>query len=182
MAKLISKTYADALFELAVEENQTVELGQEVQDLLTILKENKEFHRFMNHPKIPKEEKKTALENIFHGRIKEELLGFLITIVDKDRYARIEEILESFITSVKEYNHIGTVYVTTAIELSPQEKEEVEKRMLATTDYRTVECHYQVDVSIIGGMIIRMGDRVVDSSIRTKLNKLERELMAIQLG
>ena len=50
MAKLISKTYADALFELAVEENQTVELGQEVQDLLTILKENKEFHRFMNHP------------------------------------------------------------------------------------------------------------------------------------
>ena len=54
--------------------------------------------------------------------------------------------------------------------------------MLATTDYRTVECHYQVDVSIIGGMIIRMGDRVVDSSIRTKLNKLERELMAIQLG
>ena len=74
------------------------------------------------------------------------------------------------------------MYVTTAVELSPQEKEEVEKRMLATTDYRTVECHYQVDVSIIGGMIIRMGDRVVDSSIRTKLNKLERELMAIQLG
>ena len=182
MAKLISKTYADALFELAVEENQTVELRQEAQSLLTILEENEEFQRFMNHPNIPKEEKKAALENIFRGRIMEELLGFLITIVDKDRYAKIEEILEEFIDSVKEYNHIGTAYVTTAIELSPQEKEEVEKRLLATTDYQTVECHYNVESSIIGGMIIRMGDRVVDSSIRTKLDKLERELLAIQLG
>ena len=65
MAKLISKTYADALFELAIEENQTVSFRQEVESLLQILKDNEEFHKFMNHPKIPKEEKKAALENIF---------------------------------------------------------------------------------------------------------------------
>ena len=68
MAKLISKTYADALFELAIEENQTVSFRQEVESLQQILRDNEEFHKFMNHPKIPKEEKKAALENIFRGR------------------------------------------------------------------------------------------------------------------
>ena len=95
MAKLISKTYADALFELAIEENQTVSFRQEVESLQQILRDNEEFHKFMNHPKIPKEEKKAALENIFRGRIDNELLGFLITIVDKDRYGKIEEILDT---------------------------------------------------------------------------------------
>ena len=182
MAKLISKTYADALFELAVEEKETVSLRQEVETLLEILGENEDFHKFMNHPKIPKEEKKTALENIFRGRIDDELLGFLITIVDKDRYGKVEEILHTFIDEVKEYNHIGTAYVTTAVTLSAQEKEDIEKRLLDTTDYEQIECEYTVDPVLIGGMIIRIGDRVVDSSIRTKLDKMERELMAIQLG
>ena len=53
--------------------------------------------------------------------------------------------------------------------------------LFRSTKYKTIECIYDVDKDLIGGMVIRMGDRVVDSSIRTKLSKLERELMAIQL-
>ena len=53
--------------------------------------------------------------------------------------------------------------------------------MLATTRYKTIECIYDVDQSLIGGMVIKMGDRVVDSSIRTKLGKLQKELLAIQM-
>lgn len=181
MAKLISKTYADALFELAVEENETAAMKEEAQALLAILAENEEFHKFMNHPKIPREEKKAALEHIFDGRINKELLGFLLTIVDKGRYGKVEEILATFIAKVKEYDHIGTAYVTSAVELAPQEKADIEKRLLDTTDYQEIECCYEVDTTLIGGMIIRMGDRVVDSSIRTKLANLERELMALQI-
>ena len=72
-------------------------------------------------------------------------------------------------------------YVTTAIAINEQEKQDIESRLLATTRYKTIECIYQVDSSLIGGMVIKMGDRVVDSSIRTKLDKLQRELLAIQL-
>ena len=135
----------------------------------------------MNHPKIPKEEKLTVMENIFRDRMDKELLGFLVTIVEKDRYAQIEEILEYVIDSIKEYLKIGVAYVTTAIPLQENEKKDIEAKLLATTRYETLECHYKVDKTLIGGMIIRMGDRVVDSSIRTKLGSLERELMAIQI-
>lgn len=181
MAKLISKTYGEALFELAVEENKTGLFLEEVSGLLTVIRENQEFGQFMNHPKIPREEKITVIENTFRDRIDKELLGFLVTIVEKDRYSEIEEILRYVIDSIKEYLKIGVAYVTTAIPLQENEKKDIEAKLLATTKYKTLECHYKVDEVLIGGMLIRMGDRVVDSSIRTKLESLERELMAIQL-
>ena len=135
----------------------------------------------MNHPKIQKEDKLAVVQNVFRDKISREMLGFLVTIVEKDRYTEIEAILEDFVASVKEYNNIGTAYVTTAIAINDQEKQDIESRLLATTRYKTIECIYDVDNSLIGGMVIKMGDRVVDSSIRTKLDKLQRELLAIQL-
>lgn len=181
MAKLISKTYAQALFELAVEENKTALFLEEVTGLLEVLRANAEFRQFMNHPKIPKEEKIQVVKNVFEGKLSKELVGFLVTIIEKDRYTEIEAILLEVIASIKEYNNIGTAYVTTAIALEDREKKEIEKRLLATTKYQTIECSYKIDKDLIGGMVIRMGDRVVDSSIRTKLDKLERQLLAIQL-
>lgn len=181
MAKLVSKTYGEALFELAVEENKTSLYLEEVTGLLAIIQDNKEFQQFMNHPKIPKEDKIQVVENTFKDKMDKALLGFLITIVEKDRYVEIEGILQYVIDSIKEYCRIGTAYVTTAIPLQEKEVKDIEARLLATTTYQKIECHYQVDASLIGGMVIKMGDRVVDSSIRTKLNRLERELMAIQV-
>lgn len=181
MAKLVSRIYAQALFELAVEEEKTSLFMEEALELLEVIRTNEEFSRFMNHPKIPKEEKTGVVRNVFENRISSELTGFLITVIEKDRYSEIEPILKEFITKIKEYNNIGTAYVTTAIALEDQEKNDIETRLLATTGYKTIECFYDVDEGLIGGMVIKMGDRVVDSSIRTKLEKLQRELLAIQL-
>lgn len=181
MAKLVSKTYAQALFELAVEEDKTSAYLEEASGLLEVLRTNAEFGQFMNHPKIQKEDKLEVVQNVFRDKISREMLGFLVTIIEKDRYTEIEAILEDFVASVKEYNNIGTAYVTTAIAINDQEKQDIESRLLATTRYKTIECIYDVDTSLIGGMVIKMGDRVVDSSIRTKLDKLQRELLAIQL-
>ena len=63
----------------------------------------------------------------------------------------------------------------------PYRKEKVEKKLLETTQYETFEMNYVVDESLIGGMVIRIGDRVVDSSIKTKLYNLSRELRNIQV-
>lgn len=181
MAKLVSKTYAQALFELAVEEDKTSAFLEEASGLLEVIRTNAEFGQFMNHPKIQREDKLEVVQNVFRDKISREMLGFLVTIIEKDRYTEIEAILEDFVASVKEYNNIGTAYVTTAIAINEQEKQDIESRLLATTRYKTIECIYDVDKSLIGGMVIKMGDRVVDSSIRTKLDKLQRELLAIQL-
>ncbi|MBO5245688.1 MAG: ATP synthase F1 subunit delta [Eubacterium sp.] len=181
MAKLVSKTYGDALFELAVESNQLDSFLEEAKGVLSILESNAELNRLMNHPKIVKEEKLTTLEKIFKGRIKDELTGLLCMLVEKDHYSETTAVLEYFILQAKEYKHIGTVYVTSAVKLGEIQKSNLLEKLLKTTDYVEFEMHYDVDPSLIGGMIVRIKDRVVDSSIKSKLASLSSELSKIQL-
>ena len=86
MAKLVSKTYGEALFELAVEKNKVDVFMEEITRLKDVLAQNMDFGRFMNHPKILKEEKVEVLRNVLKGRISDELTGFFTLIVTKDRY------------------------------------------------------------------------------------------------
>lgn len=181
MAKLVSKTYGDALFELALEEDKLDLLFEESKNIREVFLNNSELIKLLNHPKIDKDEKIKVMENIFTGRASKDFVGFLTIILKKERQNNIIEILDYFIAVVKEYKKIGVAYVTTAIELSEDKKKSVEERLLATTRYEQFEMHFTIDKSIIGGMIIRIGDRVVDSSISTKLNELSRDLYKIQL-
>lgn len=181
MAKLVSKTYGEALFELAVEEGKEDEFLSEIEVLRKVLCENPDFSKLMNHPKILKEEKLKVLEEIFKGRVSEEILGFLHLVVAKDRYREIDEILDYFTMEAKQLKGIGTACVTTAIELSDAQKKAVEQRLIDTTSFKAMEMHYRVDDNLIGGMVIRIGDRVVDSSVQTKLDKLQRELLTLQV-
>jgi len=121
MAKLISKTYGDALFELAVEEGKIDVLLEEIEQLQKILAENADFGSLMNHPKIIKEEKIEVARNVFAGRISEELLGFLTIIISKYRYKEIDQILDYFVAKVKEYKGIGIATVTTAAPLKEEQ-------------------------------------------------------------
>lgn len=182
MAKLVSKTYGEALFELAMEENKSQLLLEEVQELIQVLEANPDFDKLMKHPGIAKQEKVETMKNVFKGRVCDELVGFLEVVLMKGRYGELPAIFDYFIEKMKEVSKIGIAHVTTAVELTEAQKADVEKRLLETTSYETMEMHFQVDNSIIGGMIIRIKDRVVDSSIRTKIDDLTKQLLQIQLG
>ena len=182
MAKLVSKTYGDALFELALEENKIDTLFEESKVLREVFQKNEELVKLLNHPKINKEEKIQLIENIFGGRASKDMIGFLTIIIKKERQKEITGILDYFISAVKEYKKIGVAYVTTAFELSDEKKKSIVDKLIATTNYKEIEMNYIVDESVIGGMIIRIGDRVVDSSIRTKIDKMSRELMQLHIS
>ena len=82
---------------------------------------------------------------------------------------------------VKEEKKIGIAYVTSALPLTGTQKANIIKRLLDTTKYEEFEMNYSVDKSLIGGVVIRIGDRVVDSSIKTKLYELSKDLRKIQV-
>lgn len=181
MAKLVSKTYGDALFEIAAESSRMDIFYEEIESVMQVLRENADLSKLMNHPKIVKEEKIQVIENIFKGRVSDEIVGFMRIIVDKGHFNEIDNILSYFIGEVKESRNIGTAYVTTAAELTDAQKSRIVDKLIQTTRYVEFEMHYDVDAALIGGMVIRIKDRVVDSSIRTKLYDLSRELSKIQL-
>lgn len=177
----MSATYGDALFDVAISENRVDAFYEEAQAVLQAFEDNRELEGLLNHPKIVKEDKITTIEDIFSRFVSKEMTGFLVTIVDKDRSRDIPDIFEYFINRVKEYKKIGTAFVTTPMELSEAMKTKVKGRLLQTTGYREFEMKYAVDESLIGGMVIRIGDRVIDSSIKHRLDALSRELYSLDV-
>ena len=182
MAKLVSKTYGDALFELALEKQTIDTVFEDVKEVKEVFTENEELMKLLNHPKITKDEKVKIIEELFKGKVSDDVTGFLVIIMDKGRYGELTAIFDYFIAKVKEYKKIGIAKVTSAVVLSDEQKAKLEEKLLKTTSYTSFEMDYNVDKSLIGGLIIRIGDRVVDSSIKTKLDKLARDLQKIQLS
>ncbi len=182
MAKLVSKTYGEALFEVAMEENKCDLFLKEAQDILTILDQNPELDKLMKHPKISRQEKEQIVDDVFQKNVSVEMTGFMKLLVNKERYGELPKIFQYLVERIKDEKKIGVAYVTTAIELTEDKKAAILKRLLETTPYKSMEMHFEVEQAIIGGMIIRIKDRVVDSSVRTKLEEMKKQLLQMQIG
>ena len=102
MAKLVSKTYGDALLQLSVEMGKEAEWLEEARGVLTVLQENEDLAKLMEHPNIPKEEKVQLMENIFKGRISDELVGLMRMMVEKDHFREMEAVFDYFIDGVND--------------------------------------------------------------------------------
>ena len=107
MAKLVSQTYGEALFELAMEQDKIDVFTEEIDVISEVLAKNPDFSKLMNHPKIDKENKLEIVDNVFLGRIDKELVGFLRLLITKGRYADLDSILQYFRNAVKEEKGIG---------------------------------------------------------------------------
>ena len=181
MAKLVSNVYGDALFELALSQDRIDEFLDEANAIIDILKENDDLTKMMCHPQIIKEEKIEVVENIFKGQVSDEIVGLMVMVIEKNHFKDMESVFSYYIDKVKEYKRIGVVYVKSPLELTGEQKKRIEKKLLDTTDYVSLEMNYEVDPDIIGGLVIRLGDRVVDSSVKTRIYELSKQLSKIQL-
>lgn len=181
MAKLVSKVYGDALFDLGTEERELEQLKEEAVLIREALRENPELTGLMTHPEMVREEKVRLLENCFGRDLSRDMTGFLAVVTEKGRFRELPAILEYFLARVKEYQGIGTARVCSAVELSSTWKQRVEEKLLATTGYRSMETTYQVDESLLGGLVIQIGDRVVDTSLKYRLDRMKGQLLKISL-
>ena len=181
MAKSAITTYGEALFQIACETSSCIEMLKEVTELKNVIDANPELKELMSNPRFSKEEHLEILEKVFKGKIDEKLFSFLELITVKGRYGYLDDILDYFILRVKEYLHIGQAKVTSAIAIDDEMKKRIKDKLLSTTDYKEIEIEYETDPSLIGGMVIRIKDRIVDNSVKTKLENITRDLHKIQI-
>lgn len=177
MAKIAAKVYGDALFDLAMEEGRCEAFLEEVRTVQQVLKENPEVEALICHPGIDSSEKQAFVEKCFKGNVSDDMTGFLLILVKKGRFQERDAIFAYFISRVKEYQKIGVAEVLAPMELAGEQKSKIEKKLLETTDYEKMEITYRVDTSLIGGLVIRIGDRVVDTSVKNRLTELRMQLM-----
>ena len=176
MAKLVSKVYGDAYVSVVAEKNNLIEALEEIKSVKNILLENVEIIELLDSPKMDDEEKIDFIKGIFENHISVDSMGFLLTIIEKKRQAELLPILDYVIDCVKELLLIGKATVTTALPLDDSKKERIVDELLKSSHYKSLEAEYVVDESIIGGIVIRIGDRVVDSSVKTRIDKMRKML------
>ncbi|HOA81343.1 MAG TPA: F0F1 ATP synthase subunit delta [Defluviitaleaceae bacterium] len=180
MEQLISSRYAKALFDLAVESNKINEFENQVHNLYEILNSEKDFMQILQHPQIVADEKIELLKKVFESKVSDEIMGLLVLIIRKNREEYILDILNSFLNRIKEYKGIVTATVITAVALS-NEQINLIKAKLTNSLKKQVQIETQIDQSIIGGLIIRVGDSILDASIGGKLQSLKASLYDSQL-
>ena len=179
MAKLVSQVYAEALFGLGVENGLLDTLLEELNGMCEILGKNPQFVTLLGHPELDQKEKTAVFDRVFDGKISKELNGFCHLLLEKGRFGELFAIRERRCLA---YHKIGVVYVTSAEELSDTQKENIRQKLLATTDFVSLQIHYQVDAALIGGLKIQIGDRVVDSSIQNRLKRMKDSLKRVSLS
>ena len=172
----MSKVYGDAYVSVVSEKNNLIDALEEIKSVKNILLENVEIIELLDSPKMDDEEKIDFIKGIFENHISVDSMGFLLTIIEKKRQAELLPILDYVIDCVKELLLIGKATVTTALPLDDSKKERIVDELLKSSHYKSLEAEYVVDESIIGGIVIRIGDRVVDSSVKTRIDKMRKML------
>jgi len=181
----VARRYARALFDLACEKdaapqerNMVDQIESELLEIRTILKNNIELQKVLYHPQIVTADKKDLLDQLFEGKISEITSNFLALLVDRRREKYFSDIVDEYVALANESRGVVEANVTSAIELKDEEKSELNS-ILAKLTGKKVQTIYDVDPAIVGGVIVRIGDKIIDGSIKTRLNTLGEQLKAI---
>lgn len=176
MAKLVSKVYGDAYVSVVSDKNNLNVALDEIKAIKDIFVKNEDIALFLDSPKMDDEEKVSFLKGIFEHHVSDDSMGLLLTVIEKKRQAELLPILDYVTDCIKELLLIGKATITTALPLDDAKKEKIVEELIKSSKYKSLEAKYIVDESILGGIVIRIGDRVVDSSVKTRIEKMRKML------
>jgi F-type H+-transporting ATPase subunit delta len=175
MAKLVSTTYAQALFEVALELDNLDQIRDELGFINETFKTHPEFYEVFRTPKINKEERKDIITNVFGDKVSKEVMNFMKILIDKRRGAAVSGIYSEYVTMVDEKKGVVKAVVESAIELTSEEQIALTEKLAKVTQ-REVRLTCVVKPEVIGGLIVRIGDKVIDGSVKSRLDIMKDNL------
>ena len=174
----VADAYADALVDLAEERNELEAVANDVDGLRKVIDDDPQFRRFIRDLGIGTEDREKVLTNTFgDGKVNGTLLSVMQVMNRKNRLAKLPQMLEAFERLMDQKLGKVEVDVTVATELTGEQLDEVKNRVSRALSKDAV-VHQYVDESILGGMVLRVGDKIIDTSVKKQLDQLKQRLMA----
>jgi F-type H+-transporting ATPase subunit delta len=177
MSDVIAKRYAHALYEVAQERNTVDAVEEQLLLIQHTVKESKDLDAMLHSPRIKTEDKKAVLEQIFKAEVNPEVINVLKLIVDRKRETIVSLLAEEFTVIANEARGIADMFVTTAIPLTQEEEVKLADTFGKVVN-KKLRVHSKIDPKIIGGVLVRIGNRVYDGTLAGKLNRFHQELKA----
>ncbi len=172
--QVVGRRYAEAVFDIAAEAGTTAEWLRALEALASAAADD-EARAFFENPAIPDAQKHSALAAIMPADAGEEVQNLVRLLIERKRFGHLPGILEAFEEMTLRAQGIAIADVTTAVELTEQEQQYVSTQ-LAQIVGSNVQVRSHVDPEIVGGIVARIGDQLIDGSVRTQLRDLRSTL------
>ncbi len=177
---LVASKYAQALFDLAIEKDQLEEINSDFKTVVAILDSEEKFLELMLTPSLNTKEKKGILTRSLDSLSNQYIKNYLMILLDKNRFEDIFDIYEKFRRLSNDYKNLLEARVLTAIPLDETLRVALEEKM-AKRFNKTVVLENKIDKSILGGVVIYIGDQIIDGSIKKQLNQMKTQVNNIRL-
>lgn len=173
---VVAKRYAKALFEVAKEKNLISQVEEELKSVVNAVKDNADLQKFLGHPNIGASVKTDLLKQIFEGKVSEPVWNMLQVLIDKGRAAILSALAVEYVKIANEALGQASATVYSAASLTDAQQAEIAAQFSKITG-KTIRVANVVEPKLIGGIQVRIGDRLYDGSIAGKLDRLAKSLV-----
>jgi F-type H+-transporting ATPase subunit delta len=174
-------SFAQALLDLAVMQDRADAIRDELKVIRQLVDENDTFAKVLADPALGVNERSDVLRKIFDGRITPLLMNFMILANEKGRAGDLREIAAAYMDLLDKKQGRVEVDLTVAQELSSDQLDQVRQKISGTLN-KTAIVHQKVDHSILGGLMVKIGDQLIDASVRYQLDSIKEQLMSVKPG
>jgi F-type H+-transporting ATPase subunit delta len=173
--------YAEALYELAAEKQALDGVERELGIVEETLAAHDELKTLIYHPQMPLAAKRETVERVFGPQVSEYVRNFLLLLVDKRRETALPAIIREYKVLANKARNIAEAEVTTARPLAEGDKQALAAKLSAVTG-KTVVLNARVDDRIVGGVVVKIGDKLIDGSVVRQLEALRTALLKTEVS
>jgi len=176
----LPKRYATALFNSAVKHNVAEEVRDDGASFEALFDADAEFRNYLLSPQVLGIEKKGILEKVLRGRVSDLFMNFLLLLIAKGRFNYVDEIIDAYHYLYEHAQGILEIQVMTAIPLDDDLQQQLKVKLESQTNVE-IRLATRVDPSIVGGVVLKLEDKIIDGSIRHYLETLKRDLDSLDV-
>ncbi|MDP4179838.1 MAG: F0F1 ATP synthase subunit delta [Bacillota bacterium] len=174
---LIDRRYAEALELIASKNNEVDSFQDELKEVVNLYKNGTEFKYFLDNPEIKIDTKKEIIKNIFSKSLKKEMVNFLLLLLDKGRIKFLPGIYEEFVKLADIRRNMLNITIYSAANLDESQINKLRDKYGKLYNASKVKATAKIDPSLIGGIKVKIGDKVIDGSLKGRFESIREILM-----
>lgn len=179
--KTIARRYAQALFDIGREQNLVDQFSRDLQQVVRIINSHEELKKVVYDQVVSSEVKKELFDKVLGTTVHPMVINFLKLVTDKFRERYLEQMVDAFSELVDQQNNILKAEVKSAVSLSTDQTKALEDKLSQMTG-KNISVNVILDTSLVGGLSVKIGDKVYDGSVVRQLSMLKKHLQQTELG